>query len=196
MHKNTKRTKVVATIGPKTESVEVMTKLVHAGLNVIRLNMSHGDHDEHSIRISNARKVEKNLSVHLPILLDLSGPKIRTGEYTTPTINIKKGAGIILTADPVIGDEKRIHINYSKLPKEVKKGSIIMLDDGKKKLADIKGNIYFENVSFSYENNIKILDSITVKIDSGETVALVGASGSGKTTFLNFSQQKTFKVKK
>jgi pyruvate kinase len=138
MQKNTKRTKVVATIGPKTESVEVMTKLVKAGLNVIRLNMSHGDHAEHSERILNARKVEKNLSVHLPILLDLSGPKIRTGEYTKPTITIKEGATIILTADAFVGDEKKIHINYSKLPKEVKKGSVIMLDDGKKKLEVLK----------------------------------------------------------
>ncbi len=138
MHKHTKRTKVVATIGPKTESVEVMTRLVNAGLNVIRLNMSHGDHKEHSERILNARKVEKNLGVHLPILLDLSGPKIRTGEYTTPTIIIKKGATIILTADSFLGNEKKIHVNYSKLPKEVKKGSFIMLDDGKKKLEVLK----------------------------------------------------------
>jgi pyruvate kinase len=129
-----KRTKIVATIGPRTESVEMMQKLVTAGLDVIRLNMSHGDHQEHGARIVNAKQVSRDMGVPLPILLDLSGPKIRTGEYTTDKIVIGNGAQIILTSEKIVGDEKRIYINYEKLPQEVKKGSIIMLDDGKKKL--------------------------------------------------------------
>jgi pyruvate kinase len=133
-----KRTKIVATIGPRTESVEMMRELVGAGLDVIRLNMSHGDHKEHGARIVNAKQVAKEMGVPLPILLDLSGPKIRTGEYTTPTINIKNGAQIILTSEKMVGSEKKIYINYEKLPQEVKKGSIIMLDDGKKKLEVLK----------------------------------------------------------
>jgi pyruvate kinase len=129
-----KRTKIVATIGPRTESVEMMKQLVTAGLDVIRLNMSHGDHTEHALRIKNAKQVSQEMGVALPILLDLSGPKIRTGEYTTPLITILNGAQIILTSEKIIGTEKRIYINYEKLASEVKAGSIIMLDDGKKKL--------------------------------------------------------------
>jgi pyruvate kinase len=129
-----KKTKIVATIGPRTESVEMLRELVFAGLNVMRLNMSHGDHDEHRLRIKNARIVEKELGVALPVLLDLSGPKIRTGEYTTERITIKKGKTVILTTENIVGDDTRFSINYPKLPSEVKKGSIIMLDDGKKKL--------------------------------------------------------------
>ena len=141
MQKIQKRTKIVATIGPRTESVEMMSKLVKAGLDVIRLNMSHGDHAEHSVRIKNARTVEKNLSITLPILLDLSGPKIRTGGYKTDTINIVAGKKIVLTSENIVGDVSRIYINYPKLASEVKKGSIIMLDDGKKKLevVSVKG---------------------------------------------------------
>jgi pyruvate kinase len=134
MKQHTKRTKIVATIGPRTESVEMLKKMVEAGLNVMRLNMSHGDHDEHRTRIRNAHKVEKELGVSLPVLLDLSGPKIRTGEYTTERIVIENGKKVILTTEKIVGDAKRFHVNYAKLPEEVKKGSIIMLDDGKKKL--------------------------------------------------------------
>ncbi|MEN9852593.1 MAG: hypothetical protein RI996_536 [Candidatus Parcubacteria bacterium] len=135
-----KRTKIVATIGPRTESVEMMRKLVAAGLDVVRLNMSHGDHNEHGARIVNAKQVSKEMGVPLPILLDLSGPKIRTGEYTTPTITIKNGAQIVLTSEKIVGTDKKIYINYEKLPQEVQKGSIIMLDDGKKKLEVLKTN--------------------------------------------------------
>ncbi len=140
-----KKTKIVATIGPRTESVEMLEKLVKAGLNVMRLNMSHGDHAEHRARIKNARIVEKKLGVSLPVLLDLSGPKIRTGEYTTERITIKNGKKLTLTTEKIIGDETRFSINYPKLPQEVSKGSIIMLDDGKKKLVveSVKGTEIF-----------------------------------------------------
>ena len=129
-----KKTKIVATIGPKTESVEMLTKLTRLGMNVARLNMSHGDHTEHLSKIKNIKEVREKSKLDLSILLDLSGPKIRTGEYTTERINIVAGDKMILTSERIIGDTKRIYINYEKLPQEVKKGSVIFLDDGKKKL--------------------------------------------------------------
>lgn len=129
-----KKTKIVATIGPASESPEMLSMLVEAGMNVARLNMSHGDHEEHGARVAHIRSVAKNLSVPISILLDLSGPKIRTGEYTTERITIEKGSEVILTTEEIIGDAHRFSINYSALAKEVKEGSIIMLDDGKKKL--------------------------------------------------------------
>lgn len=129
-----KKTKIVATIGPSTESVEMLTKLVEAGLNVARLNMSHGDHAEHAAKIKNIRTVEKKTGQPLPILLDLSGPKIRTGEYSTERITLVAGKKVIVTTEKVVGSEKRFTIHYPKLTEEVTRGSVIMLDDGKKKL--------------------------------------------------------------
>lgn len=129
-----KKTKIVATIGPRTETVDMLSKLVHAGLDVARLNMSHGDQAEHASRIKNIREAEKKTGKRIAILQDLSGPKIRTGEYTTERITIEAGKKIILTTEKIVGDVKKIYINYPKLPQEVKKGNFIMLDDGKKQL--------------------------------------------------------------
>lgn len=130
----TKKTKIVATIGPASESPEMLSALIRAGMNVARLNMSHGDHAEQGARIVNIRKVAKELGTPIAILFDLSGPKIRTGEYTTECITIEAGKELVLTSDVIVGGAHRFHVNYPKLPQEVKEGSIIMLDDGKKKL--------------------------------------------------------------
>lgn len=137
-----KLTKIVATIGPRTESQEVLERLMGAGLNVMRLNMSHGDHAEHKLRIDNGRKAAEKLNQPVAILLDLSGPKIRTGIYESERITIEKGAELILTTEEVIGTPQKIYVNYRKLAEEVKPGSPIMLDDGKKKLVveSISGN--------------------------------------------------------
>ena len=129
-----KKTKIVATIGPGSESEVMLEKLVAAGFNVARLNMSHGDHAEHGARVKNIRAVSERLGLPLPILFDLSGPKIRTGEYTTERITIQEGSEIVLTTDQHVGDATKIFVNYEKLAQEVGPGSIIMLDDGKKKL--------------------------------------------------------------
>ncbi len=129
-----KKTKIVATIGPASESPEMLSALIDAGMNVARLNLSHGDHAEHGARIVNIRRVAKELGTPIAILFDLSGPKIRTGEYTTDRITIEAGKELILTSEVIVGDVHRFHVNYPKLPQEVKEGSIIMLDDGKKKL--------------------------------------------------------------
>ncbi|KND50878.1 MAG: pyruvate kinase [Parcubacteria bacterium C7867-007] len=129
-----KYTKIVATIGPKTESEETLTRLIQAGMNVMRLNMSHGDHAEHGDRITNGRAAAEKLGEPIGILMDLSGPKIRTGIYETERITIQNGAKLTLTTEEAIGTTERIYVNYRKLPQEVKPGSVIMLDDGKKKL--------------------------------------------------------------
>ncbi|HEX8591195.1 MAG TPA: pyruvate kinase [Candidatus Paceibacterota bacterium] len=129
-----KHTKIVATIGPKTESEEMLTRLIEAGLNVMRLNMSHGDHAEHLARIENGRRVAAALDKPVAILQDLAGPKIRTGIYKTERITIEEGAALTLTTEECVGSPERIYVNYPKLPEEVRSGSVIMLDDGKKKL--------------------------------------------------------------
>ncbi len=137
-----KRTKIVATIGPATESEEMLSKLLLAGMNVMRLNFSHGDFDEHQNRVNNLRKAMEKTGKRAAILQDLGGPKIRIGNFSTESIMLKVGQTFTLTTDEsVIGDEKRVYVNYPLLPKEVKPGHIIFLHDGKKKLEvkEVKG---------------------------------------------------------
>jgi pyruvate kinase len=137
-----KKTKIVATIGPATESEKVLAELLKAGLNVMRLNFSHGDFAEHQGRIENLKKAMKKTGLKATILQDLSGPKIRIGMFSTDSIDLKPGQTFTITTDQITGDENRVSVNYPLLPKEVKKGHIIFLHDGKKKLqvTSVKGN--------------------------------------------------------
>lgn len=129
-----KKTKIVATIGPATESVEKLTALVEAGLNVMRLNFSHGDFAEHQKRVDNLRAVAKKTGTVLGILQDLGGPKIRIGEFYKDRVTLTPGEEFVLTTEKVVGDEHKAFVNYPNLPKELKKGGFVLLDDGKKKL--------------------------------------------------------------
>lgn len=139
---NGKKTKIVCTIGPATETIEKLTALANAGMNVMRLNFSHGDFAEHQNRVHNLRKVNENTGKDIAIMQDLGGPKIRIGEFEKGMIILKEGQTFTLTTDKVMGDEKRVFVNYPLLPKEVKVGGYVLLHDGKKKLqiTDIKGN--------------------------------------------------------
>ncbi len=137
-----KKTKIVCTIGPKTENHDHLTQLVNAGMNVIRLNFSHGDFAEHQVRVDGIRKVMQKTGKTVAILQDLCGPKIRIGNFKDGSITLHEGKIFTLTTDDIEGTEERVHINYPQLPKEVSKGSIIMLHDGTKKLEviEVKGN--------------------------------------------------------
>lgn len=136
-----KKTKIVATIGPKTESVEMLSKMLNAGMNIMRLNFSHGDFAEHQNRVNNLREVMKKTGQSAGILQDLGGPKIRIGNFKTDSVNLKIGQIFTLTTEEILGDETIVSVNYPLLPKEVKKGHIIFMHDGKKKLEvkDVKG---------------------------------------------------------
>lgn len=129
-----KKTKIVATLGPVTSTEKVLKELILGGMNVCRLNMSHGNHEEHAMRVKTIREASKKTKTHIGILQDLSGPKIRIGDFYTERINLVPGQEFTLTTKKCIGDEKKVFINYKNLSKEVKVGSFIMLDDGKKKL--------------------------------------------------------------
>lgn len=135
-----KKTKIVATIGPATQSEEMLAKLLKAGFNVMRMNFSHGDFAEHQNKIDNLKKAIESTNIPAATLQDLGGPKIRTGEFATESgrVTIKKGQTFTLTTKNVKGDEKICSINYPKLPSEAKVGDRIMLDDGKKKLQVIE----------------------------------------------------------
>lgn len=138
----TKKTKIVCTIGPATESQEMLEKLLEAGMNVMRLNFSHGDFAEHGARVKNLREAMKQTGRRAGILQDLAGPKIRIGNFKTESITLKEGQHFTLTIDEIEGDETRVHINYPHLPAEVAPGHIIFLHDGKKKLEvlEVNGN--------------------------------------------------------
>ncbi|OHA59521.1 MAG: pyruvate kinase [Candidatus Vogelbacteria bacterium RIFOXYD1_FULL_46_19] len=131
---NKKKTKIVATIGPASESEAVLTKLVQVGMNVIRLNFSHGSYEEHGARIEAIRRVSKKLDQPIAVLLDLPGPKIRIGEFYQERVKLVAGQPFVLSTTKRVGDETGVYINYAKLPQEVAVGSVIFLDDGKKKL--------------------------------------------------------------
>jgi pyruvate kinase len=128
-----KKTKIVATIGPATESEAVLTKLLKAGMNVMRLNFSHGDFAEHQNKVDNLKKVIKKTGIRAAILQDLSGPKFRIGNFYQEKVILEAGKQIILTPDDIVGDEKRVSMNYPTLADELQVGSIVMVDDGKKK---------------------------------------------------------------
>ncbi len=128
------KTKIVATLGPNSSDVATIEKMIKAGLSVARVNMSHGDYEEHAEKIKNAREAAEKAGRPLAILQDLAGPKIRIGDFDTETVTLKKGASFVLTIEKVVGTVDRVSINYAKLPKEVEVGMTIFLNDGKQEL--------------------------------------------------------------
>ncbi|WP_248930510.1 pyruvate kinase [Paenibacillus hamazuiensis] len=126
-----RKTKIVCTIGPVSESVDMFKKLIEAGMNVARLNFSHGDFEEHGNRIKNVRQACKELNKTVAILLDTKGPEIRTGKLKgDQKVELVQGNKIVLTTEEVEGDAERVSITYKELPRDVKIGSTILIDDG------------------------------------------------------------------
>lgn len=130
-----RKTKIVCTMGPASQDPKVMEALLKAGMNVARINMSHGSHEGHAKVIRDLRKVSARLGVNLAILLDLQGPKIRVGKMTDGKVELKDGAELILTSKTVLGTSKRVSTAYKGLPKDCRPGDPILLDDGKLRLS-------------------------------------------------------------
>ncbi|AUS08228.1 pyruvate kinase [Laceyella sacchari] len=125
-----RKTKIVCTIGPASEDVATLKELISNGMNVARLNFSHGSYEEHGKRIENIRQAAAELGQTVAILLDTKGPEIRTGELKDPSVELIAGEQIILTTEQIEGDAKRISISYAGLAADVHPGSIILIDDG------------------------------------------------------------------
>ncbi|KAB3532887.1 pyruvate kinase [Alkaliphilus serpentinus] len=125
-----RRTKIVCTIGPASESPEVFKELVKAGLNVARLNFSHGDHQEHGKRIQVIKDVREELNLPITLLLDTKGPEIRTGKFKEPEVQLQEDQKFIITTRDVLGDSTICNITYSGLPKDIRVGNSILIDDG------------------------------------------------------------------
>ena len=129
-----KRTKIVATLGPKSSKKEVIRALVEAGVNVFRLNFSHGTPEEHRERVRLVREVEEETGKTLAILQDLQGPKIRIGRFREGKVPLEPGQPFVLTREKVEGDQARVSVSYEGLPEDVGPGQILLLDDGKVRL--------------------------------------------------------------
>ena len=126
-----RRTKIVSTIGPATSSEEQLERLMQAGMNVARLNFSHGTQDEHAIVIERIRAISTRLGWSVAILQDLQGPKIRTGTLQGGhPVKLVDGSNVIITTRPILGDAQTISTTYKNLPQDVKAGDRILLDDG------------------------------------------------------------------
>jgi pyruvate kinase len=125
-----RKTRIVCTLGPATESAPVVERLVRAGMNVARLNLSHGDEKQHVALIRTVREAAAKLGVPVAVLLDLPGPRYRTGELQSGQVNLKKGARLVLTARAVPGDEREVSLNPPDLVRDVAPGNEILLDDG------------------------------------------------------------------
>ncbi|MFO7247264.1 MAG: pyruvate kinase [Bacillota bacterium] len=125
-----RKTKIVCTIGPASEDVATLKRLIQAGMNVARLNFSHGTHEEHARRIANIRRAAAELGATVAILLDTKGPEIRTGMLKDEPVTLREGDIFTLTTEDVPGDATRVSITYDGLPRDVKPGDTILIDDG------------------------------------------------------------------
>ena len=136
---NNNKTKIVATLGPASSAPEKIEKLIECGVNVFRLNFSHGSHDQHKINFDNIRSISKKLDRVTGILLDLQGPKIRVGKFEQNEIIIKNNATFTLSCDDdFLGDVNRVSVSYKDLYKDVIVGDELLFDDGKLKVVVTK----------------------------------------------------------
>jgi pyruvate kinase len=145
------KTKIIATIGPASSSPAILEELIRAGVDVCRLNFSHGDYEHHQQVIENIREINSRIHQHAAILVDLQGPKLRIGMVENDAASLEAGKEVILTNKECTGNENRLYVNYALLPSDVRAGEIILIDDGKIKLRVTDTN-YKDEVRTMVEN--------------------------------------------
>jgi pyruvate kinase len=134
------RTKIVATMGPATADIAVLENMFNEGLDICRINFSHGDYEAALATIKNIRELNKRLNRHVGILGDLQGPKLRIGSVKNNSVNLITGEEINITTKEVEGNEERIYITYPQFPQDVKVGETVLIDDGKLHLKVLETN--------------------------------------------------------
>jgi pyruvate kinase len=132
------KTKIVCTIGPASESSDVMEEMIQAGMNIARLNFSHGDFTSHGKTIKNLRAASRSTGERLAIMADLPGPKMRIGQFSRDPIELKIDDPFTLTTDNIAGDPSRVSVSFSRLPQAVKPGDRLYLNDGLIQLEAVK----------------------------------------------------------
>lgn len=170
-----RKTKIVCTIGPASESLEKLTELMDTGMNVARLNFSHGDHQEHGQRIKNIRSAAQSTGKTVAILLDTKGPEIRTNDMENGAVELTAGQDISVSMNQVLGNAERFSVTYENLINDVHSGSRILLDDGL---------IGLQVTSIDKANNeikTKVLNSGTLKNKKGVNVPGVSVKLPGIT---------------
>lgn len=170
-----RKTKIVCTIGPASESIETLEALIESGMNVARLNFSHGDFAEHEARIDNIKEAAKQTDESIAILIDTKGPEIRTGTFQGGKAEIVEGNTLHVSMNDIEGNDKRFYVTYEGLINDVNKGDKILLDDGL---------IELEVVDIDKSNNniiVKALNSGTIKDNKGVNVPNVRVNLPGLT---------------
>ena len=125
-----RKTKIVCTLGPATNDPKVLEGLMRGGMDVARINFSHGDHAEHQKRMDDFKKMRDKLGLPVALLLDTKGPEIRIGDFEDGKVELKNGASFTLTTQDVIGDADRVSVTYEGLPNDISPGTRILIDDG------------------------------------------------------------------
>ena len=125
-----RKTKIICTIGPASDNEETLVRMCKAGMNVARLNFSHGTHDEHQIKIDLIKKVREELDMPIAIMLDTKGPEYRIKTFREGKATLKDGGTFTFTTDDVEGDENIVSVNYEGLVDELKVGSTILVNNG------------------------------------------------------------------
>ncbi len=140
MHSNMKKTKIVATIGPATSSREVLKDMILQGLDVVRLNFSHGNYEDHLQVINHVRSIDAEIGTNTSLLADLQGPKLRVGEMENGSVDLVSGQTIIISTTKQMGTAKVIYTNYKEFARDVQAGETVLLDDGKLTFKILKTN--------------------------------------------------------
>ena len=124
-------TKIVATLGPASSEREILTRMIAAGVDVVRMNFSHGNAEEHLARAELVRAVARTMERTVGIMCDLQGPKIRIGKFEKGKVTLNKGEVFVLDAEVPLGNQERVGLDYKELPRDVSPGSVLLLDDGR-----------------------------------------------------------------
>ena len=170
-----KQTKIVCTLGPSSEDYDIILKMANEGMNIVRLNFSHGSHEEHLKRIQTVRKVEKENGINLGIMLDTKGPEIRLGDFENGVENYKKGEIVTIVKENILGSHDRFTIQCKELFNDIKVNDYILVNDGKQKLTVLENS----------GNEIKCRVEVT-----GQLASKKGCNVPGVKLSMKFISQK------
>ena len=165
-----KKTKIICTIGPASENKKVLTEMVKSGMDIMRMNFSHGSHEEHQKKIDLIREINKELNSNVSILLDTKGPEIRTGDFENGCVEFKKNTDITIVYKDVVGTSTQFSITYKELYKDVQKGTHILVNDGAidlmvKEIVD-KENKEIDNFNIDYFNFYDRINNTTTNYNN------------------------------
>ncbi len=144
---NYQHTKIIATVGPAISNYEMLLKLIHAGVDVFRLNFSHGTHDDHLAVINHIQYINQKFNYHIGLLADLQGPKLRVGDIENGKLKLEKDDEIVFTNEPCVGTKEGVYMSYDQFAQDVNVGETVLVDDGK---------LIFEVIETNNENLVKL----------------------------------------